>query len=72
MRYAAVLATGALTLATIAGQVPASAAATPPASAPAPVVVAGPTATTRHIAVDQFGYLPTMRKVAVFADPQSG
>ena len=33
---------------------------------------AAPTQTTYHIKVDQFGYFPTSRKVAVIADPQTG
>lgn len=33
---------------------------------------AAPTATTPHIHVDQFGYLPGASKVAVIADPQVG
>lgn len=33
---------------------------------------AGPPATTYHIKVDQFGYLPSSKKVAVIADPQVG
>ncbi len=38
----------------------------------APVAVAAPAATTPYILVDQFGYLPAMRKLAVIADPQVG
>lgn len=34
--------------------------------------LAAPTATTPHIKIDQFGYLPDMRKVAILADPQAG
>lgn len=37
-----------------------------------PRVDAAPTATTPHIHVDQFGYLPDAGKVAVIADPQVG
>jgi hypothetical protein len=33
---------------------------------------AAPAQTTYHIKVDQFGYLPNARKVAVIADPQTG
>lgn len=33
---------------------------------------AAPTTTTPHIKIDQFGYLPGMRKVAILADPQAG
>lgn len=36
------------------------------------VAVAAPPQTTYHIKVDQFGYLPASRKVAVIADPQVG
>jgi hypothetical protein len=35
-------------------------------------LLAIPTRTSYHIKVDQFGYLPTNRKVAVIADPQIG
>ena len=35
-------------------------------------LLAAPSQTTYHIKVDQFGYFPTSRKVAVIADPQSG
>lgn len=31
-----------------------------------------PGTTTKHIKIDQFGYLPNSRKVAVIADPQTG
>ena len=31
-----------------------------------------PGATTKHIKIDQFGYLPNSRKVAVIIDPQTG
>lgn len=34
--------------------------------------LAAPTTTTVHIKLDQFGYLPSMRKVAILADPQAG
>ncbi len=34
--------------------------------------VAAPSSVTPHIHVDQFGYLPAMRKLAVIADPQVG
>ncbi|HEV7332317.1 MAG TPA: glycoside hydrolase family 9 protein [Flavisolibacter sp.] len=33
---------------------------------------AAPAQTTYHIKIDQFGYLPNARKVAVIADPQTG
>jgi hypothetical protein len=33
---------------------------------------AAPLATTPHICVDQFGYLPTATKIAVIANPQAG
>lgn len=33
---------------------------------------AGPVNTTYHIKVDQFGYLPASKKVAIIADPQAG
>ncbi|HMW21915.1 MAG TPA: glycoside hydrolase family 9 protein [Burkholderiaceae bacterium] len=33
---------------------------------------AAPTTTSTLIKIDQFGYLPTMRKVAILADPQVG
>lgn len=36
------------------------------------VLLAAPSQTTYHIKVDQFGYLPGSRKVAVIADPQVG
>lgn len=35
-------------------------------------LLAAPSQTTYHIKVDQFGYFPNSRKVAVIADPQSG
>ena len=35
-------------------------------------LLAVPSQTTYHIKVDQFGYFPTSRKVAVIADPQTG
>src|SRR5512147_2214784 len=31
-----------------------------------------PGVTTKHIKIDQFGYLPNSRKVAVIVDPQTG
>jgi hypothetical protein len=37
-----------------------------------PPAWAAPTSTTALIRLDQFGYLPTMRKVAILADPQVG
>ena len=36
------------------------------------ILSAAPTQTTYHIKVDQFGYFPSSRKVAVIADPQTG
>lgn len=36
------------------------------------VVAAPPGAFSRRIAVDQFGYMPEMAKVAVISDPQTG
>jgi len=36
------------------------------------IVFAAPPQTTYHIKVDQFGYFPISRKVAVIADPQTG
>ncbi|MBC7850447.1 MAG: glycoside hydrolase family 9 protein [Chitinophagaceae bacterium] len=36
------------------------------------VIATPPGATTKHIKIDQFGYLPNSRKVAVIADPQLG
>ena len=38
----------------------------------ASVLLASPAQTTYHIKVDQFGYFPQSRKVAVIADPQVG
>jgi len=35
-------------------------------------LIAAPPQTTYHIKVDQFGYFPNSRKVAVIADPQAG
>ena len=35
-------------------------------------LLAAPTQTTYHIKVDQFGYFPNSKKVAVIADPQTG
>src|SRR5271157_887005 len=37
-----------------------------------PGAAAAPSATTPHICVDQFGYLPTATKIAVIANPQVG
>jgi endoglucanase len=31
-----------------------------------------PPATTPHIKIDQFGYLPNSKKVAIIVDPQTG
>jgi endoglucanase len=38
----------------------------------APLALAAPAQTTAFIKLDQFGYLPASRKVAVVADPQQG
>jgi endoglucanase len=32
----------------------------------------GPGVTSKHIKIDQFGYLPNSKKIAVIADPQTG
>jgi endoglucanase len=37
-----------------------------------PLVATPPATITKHIKIDQFGYLPSSRKVAVIADPQAG
>jgi hypothetical protein len=42
------------------------------ALAAAHAAIAAPAATTPYIRIDQFGYLPAMRKVAIVADPQVG
>jgi len=40
--------------------------------AAAPLALAAPAQTTAFIKLDQFGYLPASRKIAVVADPQQG
>jgi endoglucanase len=35
-------------------------------------IIAAPPTVTHHIKIDQFGYFPNSRKVAVIADPQTG
>ncbi|MCU0338334.1 MAG: glycoside hydrolase family 9 protein [Spirosomaceae bacterium] len=36
------------------------------------IALAAPSQTTKHIKIDQFGYFPNARKVAVITDPQAG